>query len=289
MNNNEKLKKIVSLILAICGSIFYAINVNTFIYSADIVPGGLSVFSLLIQNLIIKFFNISISFTLLNVIFNLPPAILAFKWVGKKFTIISFILMFISAFLVDLIPKYHLTNDPLLASVFGGIITGFSLGLMLNQGVSGGGTDFISMSLSAKYHISAFNYMLIFNIVIICIHGYNFGVNTALYSIIYQFCSTQVVNFMYKRFQKRTILIVTEHPDDIVKALISMTKHTATKISGVGCFSGKEKTVIYTILTQPQVKKISLSLKAIDKNIFINIIETEKIEGNYYYAPVGNL
>lgn len=99
-----------------------------------------------------------------------------------------------------------ITGDILLISVFGGIINGLGMSLVLNSRACGGGTDFIAMSLSAKYKVSTFNYMLC-SAVIILISGTIFGMDKALYSIIFQFCNTQVINTFIRNIRKRRFLL----------------------------------------------------------------------------------
>lgn len=91
------------------------------------------------------FFNISIPFTIFNVALNIFPAYIAYRYIGKKFTIYSIVVIILSSVLVDVLPPYIFTEDILLISVFGGIINGFAISLCLNVGTTTGGTDFISI------------------------------------------------------------------------------------------------------------------------------------------------
>ena len=130
-------------------SILYAWNLRCFAKTAGLFPGGFSGLSLLLQEIIIKFLHITIPFQLyliLHLIFFLTY--IAFKYIGKKFTIYSIIVIFLSSIFVDILPPYVFTNDVLLISVFGGIINGFAISLCLNAGATTGGTDFISIFLS---------------------------------------------------------------------------------------------------------------------------------------------
>lgn len=91
------------------------------------------------------FFHISIPFTIFNVALNIFPAYIAYRYIGKKFTIYSIVVIILSSVLVDVLPPYIFTEDILLISVFGGIINGFAISLCLNVGTTTGGTDFISI------------------------------------------------------------------------------------------------------------------------------------------------
>ena len=192
--NSKKWRNIVNIIFILLGSFILAINMNTFVEQGKLVPGGFSGLSKLIQRVGLNFYDVKISFTLLNVIFNAIPAVFAYRLVGKKFTVFSCLSLLVVSVLVDELPVIPITGDILLISVFGGILNGLGLSLILNNNASSGGTDFIAMSLSNKYKVSTFNYMLLFSAVIILISGRLFGMDKALYSIIFQFCNTQVIN-----------------------------------------------------------------------------------------------
>ena len=103
------------------------------------------------------------------------------------------------------LPDYIFTTDILLISIFGGLINGFAIALCLNVGTTTGGTDFISIYMSQQKGMDAWNYILFGNVIILLIAGAMFGWSIALYSIIYQFCSTQIIQMLYKRYQKETL------------------------------------------------------------------------------------
>ena len=113
------LKEILSFLLILAGSAILAINMNTFVEQGGLVPGGFSGLSKLIQRVALTFFGLKIPFTLLNVFFNAIPAMLAYRFVGKKFTILSCISIVVVSVLVDQLPVTPITGDILLISVFG--------------------------------------------------------------------------------------------------------------------------------------------------------------------------
>ena len=210
-----KFYQVFRFIIVIIASVLYAWNLRCFAKVADLLPGGFSGVSLLFQAIGLRFFYISIPFTIFNVALNIFPAYIAYRYIGKKFTIYSIVVIILSSVLVDILPPYIFTEDILLISVFGGIINGFAISLCLNVGTTTGGTDFISIYFSHIKGIDAWNYILLGNVVILLIAGGLFGWSIALYSIIYQFCSTQVIQFMYKRYQKMTLFIISDKSEEM--------------------------------------------------------------------------
>lgn len=283
---NQKRKDIASVVCILMGSLMVAINLNTFVEQGNLVPGGFSGLAKLLQRVGLAYFDQKISFTLLNVLFNAIPAVFAFKLVGKKFTVLSCMSLLLVSVLVDTLPVIPITGDILLISVFGGIINGLGMSLILNNKASGGGTDFIAMSLSAKYKVSTFNYMLMFSAVIILISGFLFGMDKALYSIIFQFCNTQVINTFYKKYKKKTLLIVTENPAAVSADLLELTNHSSTILKGFGSFTGQKKYLIYTVLSDSDVKKMRKCIRENHPDTFVNVLNSSDVVGNFYIQPL---
>ena len=187
----------------------------------------------------------------------------------------------LTSVLTDVLPQYTLTYDIVLIAIFGGIIGGVSCVLTLVYGASGGGTDFISIYFSEKRGIDTWNYIFAFNCVILLTAGVLFGFDRALYSIIYQFVLTQVLNTMYTRYQKDTLLIVTEVPQAIYGIISEMTDHDATRINANGCYQGDPKTILYSVVGRDQVDAVVKRIKEVDPNAFVNVIKTETLNGAF--------
>lgn len=281
----KKLRDTVALICILAGSFMVAVNMNTFVEQGNLVPGGFSGLAKLIQRVGLTFYDVKISFTFLNILFNAIPAFFAYRLVGKKFTILSCISLITISVLVDELPVLPITGDILLISVFGGILNGLGMSLILNNNASSGGTDFIAMSLSARYKVSTFNYMLLFSATIILISGAIFGMDKALYSIIFQFCSTQVINTFYKKYKKKTLLIVTDHPAEVSADLLELTNHSSTILKGLGSYSAHKKYLIYTVLSDHDVKKMRKRIRERYPDTFVNVINSSDVVGNFYIQP----
>lgn len=216
---------------------------------------------------------------------NLIPAYIGFKYIGKRFTCYSFYVVFLSSFLTDMIPAIPITYDTLLISIFGGIINGAAVSLCLISGASAGGTDFISIFFSEKKGVDVWNYIFLANIVILTMAGLLFGFDAALYSIIFQFCTTQVIQTLYKRYQKDTLLIITSQPSAVYGRIRELTHHDATQIEGVGLYESSERHILYSVVGRGEVDKVIQAILDIDEKAFINVIRTEQVNGRFYKRP----
>lgn len=273
------------LFVVVMSSILFAWNLCCFAKTANLFPGGFAGLSLLLQEIIFKFLHIRIPYTIFNIVLNLFPIYIAFKYIGKKFTLYSILTIFLSSIFVDILPHYIFTQDILLVSVFGGLINGFAISLCLNVGATTGGTDFISIFLSQQKGIDAWNYILLGNAIMLIVAGALFGWPIALYSIIYQFCSTQVIQMLYKRYQKETLFIISDKSDKIYHAIKELTNHDATLFKGIGCYEEKEKTLIYSVINAEAKRQLIPLIRSIDPHAFINIVKTEELSGRFHNIP----
>ena len=274
-----------SLIMLTLGAVVFAFNMQSFVNTGGLFPGGFAGITLLITRSASEFFGVALPYSLVYLPLNLIPALVAFKFIGKWFTLMSFYMVALSSFLTDLLPEMPITSDPMLISVFGGILTGVSVSLCLLSGASAGGTDFISIYFSEKKGIDTWNYVFMANVCILTLAGILFGFEAAMYSIIYQFCSTQVIQTLYKRYQKDTLLIITSQPQEVYQLIRRLTNHDATMIRGVGMYEGVERNILYSVVGRGQVDKVIQEIHLIDQTAFINVIQTEQITGRFYKPP----
>ena len=278
----KEIKTIIALTLASC---IMAFNLKSFVQTGGLFPGGFSGLTVLIQRVAELFFDFHIPYSALYLPLNLVPAFIGLKFISVRFTLYSFYVVALSGVLTDLFPTFTITYDTLLIAIFGGILNAVAISICLIFEASGGGTDFISIYFSEKKGIDAWNYIFAGNVVILVTAGLLFGFDKALYSIIYQYTSTQVIQMMFKRYQKDTLLIITELPGAVYGRIREITKHDATLIEATGCFEGAPRNILYSVIGREQVDVVIAAIKEIDPKAFINVINTEQINGRFYKKP----
>ena len=278
-------KNIRSLVLCTLGAAIYAFNLNSFVAAGGLYPGGFAGITVLLQNIGQSFAGLAIPYTALYLPLNLIPIYIGIRYLGKRFTFFSVYVIVVSSILTDLIPNVEITSDILLISVFGGIVNGVAVALCLLAGASAGGTDFISIYFSEKKGIDTWNYIFMANICILGAAGLIFGFDKALYSMIFQYVTTQIIQMLHKRYQKHTLLIITEQPNVIYGRIRAITNHDATLFKGVGCFQGAERNMLYSVVSSDEVDKVMAAIKEADPGAFINSIKTEEIGGWFYSKP----
>ena len=159
--------EIKRILLVFCGAIVMGVNLNTFVPAASMVPGGFVGLVRLVQMILKEYMGAQIPFSPFYYLLNLTAVIICFKYIGKKFTLYSLLMIFLSGFFADFIPDYQLTHDVLLCAVFGGILNALAITLCLMAGATSGGTDFIAIYVSEKYNKTAWNYIFAGNVVML--------------------------------------------------------------------------------------------------------------------------
>lgn len=268
---------------AVIAAVIFAVNIKTFVRAGGLYPGGFNGLTLLIQGVFREFAGMEIPYTLINVVLNAVPVLIGLKYIGVKFTLSSCVVIVLSSILTDLIPSQPITYDPLLISIFGGLINGFVVSLCLIGNTSSGGTDFIAIYFSEKNGQDIWNYILCGNAVILLAAGLLFGWDKALYSIIFQFTSTQMVQMLHQRYKKHTLFIITRHPDEVYEEISKLSHHSATRLDGTGCYSGDNTAMIYSVVSREEAKLLVKKVAEVDPQAFVNIIKTDFINGRFYY------
>ncbi len=272
------------LIILVCACLM-ALNIKTFVRAGGLYPGGATGLSILIQRSAEKFWGLSLPYSLINILLNAGPVYIGFRFIGRKFTLYSCLMIVLSSVLTDIIPGFALTDDILLISIFGGIINGSVISLCLSADATTGGTDFISIFLSQRSGMDSFNVILGINAVILCMSGVLFGWDKALYSIIFQYASTVVLHTLYRRYQQTTLFIVTENPQRVCKSIYAASRHGATIIHGEGSFDHHQKSTVYSVVSSAQARKVVRAVKAEDESAFINLVKTQELVGHFYQPP----
>ena len=278
----REIRKIICVIIA--GAI-YGFSIKNFLHGAGLLAGGFTGVSLLAEQTLLKFSDISVPLSLIYIPLNAVPALISFKFIGKRFTVYSLIMIVLSSTFADIMPYLHLTDDILLCAVFGGLLNGTAIAICLLNNATSGGTDFISIFISEHYGKDAWNYIFAGNVCVLALSGVLFNWTSAMYSIILQFCSTMIIQLLYKRYQKQTMFIITEKPDEVYAVIKDITNHDGTLFKGTGLYKGKERNMIYSVVSSDEIRRVVSEIKKEDSGAFINIMKSEEVSGNFYRRP----
>ena len=286
-NQQARLKEFITRVGMIAlSSLIVAINLKSFVAAGDLFPGGFTGITRLIQRCALEFAEVELPFAPINLTLNAIPAAISFKLVGKRFTLYSCLTIVLTSIFTDIIPAFAITEDILLICIFGGMINGFACSLCLWVRVTSGGTDFIAIPLSERKNVDAWGYIFTGNVILLAVAGVLFGWDKALYSMLFQYATTQVIKMMDPDGRRATLLIITGRESaGGVCAQIQETNHTATLIEGVGLYNGDPCVMIYSVVSDSEVRSLARKIRQSDPKAFVNVLRTERVVGKFYRRP----
>lgn len=278
---NLYLEYTVKILMIITSSFISAFVLQVFMTPSNLLSGGFTGVALLIVA-IGKKVNIDISLSVLLLMLNIPVAIMCAKAISKKFVFLSMLQIFTTSTFLKIFHFEPIFHNILLSISIGAFIYGLHIVLALRAGGSTGGTDFIALYFSNKLNRTIWDYVFVFNMILLLIFGFITNWDNAGYSIIFQFITTRTINTFYNRYQRMTIQIMTDKGDEIIEKYISTYTRGITKTIGYGGYTKQEKCVCYTIVSVYDVADISKLILSIDPDAIINVYRTEQFYGKFY-------
>lgn len=273
---NEILINLISFIGITIGAILSAFSIQTFLSPNMILDGGIIGISMIVS----KLTNISLS--IFTIILNIPFLLIGYKNLGKKFLIKAVYAMLIfSCFLTMFSNVNELTDDILLATIYGGIILGIGVGLVIRSGGCLDGTESVAIIINKKTSFSTGQIIMLFNIFIYLTAGVLFGLDKALYSLLMYFITFKIIDLVSEGLeQAKAAMIITEQGTQIAKEIYNKLGRTATLIEGNGLVSGK-KDILYCVLTRMEISQLRTIVNSKDETAFVTITEVSEIIGDH--------
>ena len=264
--------------MIVLGSIIYTVGLDVFLVPNNIIDGGVVGISLMASSIT------GLSFSFFVVVVNLPFLYLGYKLIGKRFTIATLFgvvcISIISLFMHNVAP---LTIDPFLASIFGGIILGIGVGLIIRNGGSLDGTEIVAIIMDKKSTFSVGEIVMAFNLFILGAAGFVYSWNSAMYSLIAYFIAYKMIDITITGLEEsKGVMIITDEPDAIREVLMYRLGRGVTVLFGEGGYSKQPKKVLYSIVTRLEITKLKDIVYEKDENAFITITDVHDVFGGQF-------
>ena len=273
---NKNLRVFLSYLMLTIGCIIAAMALETFLIPNTILDGGVTGISIIIS----KLTKIPLSFLVL--ILNTPFVYIGYKNLGKNFLIRTIYSMLVFSFFLsyfELVEAF--TEEMLLATVFGGVLLGAGVGLVIHFGGCVDGTESVAIVISKKTSLSVGQVVLICNLVIYTVAGFMFGFDRAMYSLLTYVITFKVIDFVSEGLeQAKAALIVTDKGTSLSKEIYKRLGRTTTTIRGKGLISG-EKEVLYCVLTRIEIYELNRIIEEMDESAFVTILDVSDIIGDH--------
>lgn len=265
-------------LVLIVGSLIYSAGLEIFLVPNNIIDGGIVGISIMASYLT------GIPFGVYMLVLNLPFLYLGYKQIGKTFaisTIISIIALSIFSEFLEPVPR--ITEDYFLAAIFGGIIAGAGVGLVIRQGGSLDGTEITAIILDRKTSFSVGEVVMFFNLFILGAAGFVFGWDKAMYSLVAYFIISKMIDVVLKGLDESyAVMIVSDEYEEIADALMHRLGRGVTYLHGQGAYTGDDKQVLYCVVTRLEVVKLKEIALEKDETAFVTINPVHDIVGGRF-------
>ena len=270
-------------LLIFVGAILAAVGLEIFLIPNRIIDGGVTGISIMASFL--SKWPLGIFLFVLNV----PFLFVGYKQIGRTFALSTlFAVASLAVWVSILHPVPGLTKDVLLAAVFGGIILGLGVGIIIRYGGSLDGTEIIAIIMDRRTGFSIGEIIMFFNVFILSAAGLIFGWDKAMYSLIAYFVAYKVIDVTAQGLnESKAAFIISEQAEQIAPALMARLGRSVTFLEGKGGFSGSPKTVIYAVLTRLEIAKLKQIVSSIDEQAFVTISDVyEILEGKFHKKAI---
>jgi uncharacterized membrane-anchored protein YitT (DUF2179 family) len=264
-----------NLFLISAGSVICAVAVNGILIPHGFLSGGFVGMTLIIHYLVPI-----LPVSLLYFVLNIPVYCLGWMYIGKRFFLYSVAGMIIFSLAMAWI---HLTipvHDKMLAAIFAGIISGAGGGVILRSLGSAGGMDILSIILLKRFSIRLGSSILVLNGLILTFAAYVFSLQDALYTLIFLFVSTQVLNVVvYGLSQRKVVYIISSRWDTIYREIMEKVQRGVTIINGRGGYTGQEIHMLFTVISHQELPRLKKLINDIDSQAFVVVGDTLETMG----------
>ena len=259
------------------GCFIAAASINIFVVPSSLLTGGVTGIA------IIFYFLTGLPIGLQTLVYNVPLLIASYKLLGKKYTLDVVIGTVLFSFALDATKFLNgmLTVDEMmLASIYGGIFNGIGYGIVFRMNGSTGGFDILGAIFKKYYSMEIGSVIFGFNCLIVVVAGALFNVNSAMFTLICMYVTSQMTNKVIDGFnQRKAILIISDKAKDIADGIIADIGRGVTFLNGEGAYTGDPKKIVMVVVSMTQIAKIKIVVNTVDSNAFMLILAASEVQG----------
>ncbi|MED1467740.1 YitT family protein [Bacillus salipaludis] len=272
-------RKIFQRILLITlGATLMGVGLEIFLVPNNVIDGGITGISIMLSYL--TGWKIGIFLFILN----MPFFYIGYKQIGKTFalsTLYGIIILSIATTLLHPVPAF--TQDILLASVFGGIILGIGVGIVIRYGGSLDGTEILAILFNNKLPFSVGEIIMFFNLFILGSAGFVFSWDRAMYSLIAYFVAYKTIDITVTGLdESKSVWIISDNAKQIGDAIMSRLGRGVTYMKGEGAYSGDDKKVIFCVINRLEEAKLKEIVSENDDNAFLAVADIAEVRGGRF-------
>jgi uncharacterized membrane-anchored protein YitT (DUF2179 family) len=260
------------------GAVIAAFGLEEFLIPNNVIDGGIVGVSIMMETIT------GMSMGVFLVLLNIPFLFMGYKQIGKNFAIATLVaICFLAVWSEIFDPLEKVTDDPFLAAIFGGIIDGIGVGMIIRAGGSLDGTEIVAIIMDKKSVFSVGEVVMFINLFILSSAGLLYGWDKAMYSLVAYFVISKMIDVVIKGLDESyAVMIVTNEHDEITSALNDRLGRGVTLLHGAGGYTGESKEVLYCVVTRLEVDKLKEIVLDKDENAFVTINAVHDIVGGRF-------
>lgn len=256
---------------------------NFFWLPGGIYANGITGLAQLIATVLSTFQGIQFSIPLLVLLFNIPLLMIAWVTIDREFTLYTILAVLLTYLFMNILPVMTLTTDPMICSIFGGVLHGISVGITLNSDFSTGGLDIIGILARRKLHKPIGSIFILFNGMIEFLAGFLYGWQYAFYSALSVFISGKTVDYVNVKQQKVQVMIVTDNPERLIERLQRNLKRGITVVNNVeGAFKHQEKKMLFVVIAKSELEQLNTDISLSGCDAFVSVTPGITTNTNFY-------
>jgi len=270
-----KNEQVLSYVLILLGSLIGAIAYPLFLVPNHIAPGGLTGIATVLN------FLFQWPVGTVSLLLNIPLFIIGYRSMGRVFAFRSLFATVLFSLLIDLIPLPPMTTEPLLGAVFGGVLLGAGLGLILRGGATTGGTDMAARMVHSHFqHISVGALLFVIDCLVVLLAGVTIEAEYALYAFISIYVSTKVIDVvMLGLSTDKACYIISSQYEAIKELLIVKLDRGVTVLHAEGGYSGESRPVLLCVVSAQELGRLKAMVRSTDENAFVFISDAHEVLG----------
>ncbi|SFF29404.1 Uncharacterized membrane-anchored protein YitT, contains DUF161 and DUF2179 domains [Paenibacillus catalpae] len=271
----ELLRRVLFITL---GAALVSVGLEIFLVPNHIIDGGIVGISIMASHLI------GLPLGIFLFLLNLPFLVLGYKQIGKTFamsTLYGVSVMSIGTFLLHPVPP--LTEEYFLASIFGGVILGIGVGIVIRFGGSLDGTEIIAILFNKRLPFSVGEIVMFFNLFILGSAGFVFGWDRAMYSLVAYYIAYKMIDITMEGFEEsKAVWIISDEAKEIGSAIMDRLGRGVTYLHGEGGFSGDQKRIIFCVITRLEEAKMKSIVQELDPVAFLAVGNIHDVKGGRF-------
>jgi len=269
---------IMRILFLTLGALIAATGLELFLIPNKLIDGGIigiSILSSYVSGLPLAYFMIGL---------NLPFLVLGYSHIGKTFTLSTlYSVCALSFFTTILTPVPAFTRDLLLVAVFGGLVLGVGVGLILRVGGSLDGTEIIALIISPKLSVSIGEVIMVFNIFILGSAGFIFGWENAMYSIIAYYVAYKTIDLVMGGLEEsKSVIIISDQSVEISNAIMNRLGRGVTHFYAKGGYTEEEKEVLFCVVSRLELAKLKTIVFDFDPQAFMTVEILQDVHGGRF-------